>query len=158
MRKNIFLFVLCIWVLTFESFAQNSTLWNVIVNVRQQHFPETLNEPLHATGIFSYKEPLSNNYVNPNQQLSIYYFKSPMVMIDFRSVSQSYSSNSIQEATDKINSYDLSTIAGIDFYKPNDSKCAVWGGAQAHQGIILVYTKQFATANPWIRDYFKITF
>ncbi|MDX1902665.1 MAG: hypothetical protein SFU27_00790 [Thermonemataceae bacterium] len=152
--KKLLLFI-GIVLISIQTQAQNSTLWYKIQEVRQQHFSETINEHLHA----SVKSGPGITGTDPHKSYGMSYFKSPAVIIDNQYVSFPGSINSEQEALAKINSYQLTQIAGINYITTaNNIELATFYGASGGYGIIHVYTHEFTAANPWVRDTFKISF
>ncbi|MCU0440341.1 MAG: hypothetical protein MUC49_20820 [Raineya sp.] len=146
--KKLLLFA-CVVFFSIHTQAQNSTLWNKIQEIRGQYFPETINEVLHSTaGGFG---------TDPNKSYSGKYYKSPVVYIDNKVISYSGQATSEQDAKTKINSYQLTNIAGIDYYVKSSVRAGTFG-LDGTNGVILVYTHEFTAANPWVRDTFKISY
>jgi|GEM_PF-6234416 len=101
------LLLACIVFFSIQAQAQNSDLWYKIQEIRQRYFPETINENLHSrAGGFG---------TDPYKSYAPSYFKSPVVIIDHQYVSYPGSINAEQEALAKINTYQLSQIAGINY-------------------------------------------
>ncbi|KOY85768.1 hypothetical protein AD998_06015 [bacterium 336/3] len=154
MKKLLLLFVYIVF-LSIHTQAQNSTLWYKIQEIRQQYFPETINEGLHS----SVKSGPGLTGTNPHKSYAMSYFKSPAVIIDNEYVSFPGSTNSEQEALSKINSYQLTQIAGVNYITTaNNFELTTFYGASGGYGVILIYTHQFVASNPWARDTFKISF
>jgi hypothetical protein len=129
--------------------AQNSTLWNKIQEIRGQYFPETINEVLHSTtGGFG---------TDPHKSYTGKYFKSPTIIIDNKAISYAGQATSEQDAQAKINSYQLTNIAGIDYWLKSSPQAASFG-MDGTNGVIFVYTHEYTAANTWVRDMFKISF
>ncbi|GAB4133403.1 MAG: hypothetical protein OHK0045_14050 [Raineya sp.] len=143
--KKILLFT-CIVFFSIQAQAQNSTLWNKIQEIRQQYFPETINQNTHSVNKQFIKN--INDYT--------YTFKSPMIIIDNEIVSYAVVTSE-QDAKAKINTYQLSQIAGINYILSNDPTRVIYG-ANANAGVILIYTHPFTATNTWVRDTFKISY
>jgi hypothetical protein len=148
--KKLFLFLSIVFI-SIQSQAQNSTLWYKIQEIREQYFPETINEVLHSTtGGFG---------TDPHKSYSSKYFKSPVVIIDNKYVSYPGSINAEQEALAKINTYQLSQIAGINYItKAEMPNSPFFRSDDTANGVIAIYTHEYTAANPWVRDFFKISF
>jgi hypothetical protein len=146
--KKLFLFLSIVFI-SIQSQAQNSTLWYKIQEIREQYFPETINEVLHSTtGGFG---------TDPHKSYGSKYFKSPTVIIDNKLISYPGQATSEQDAKAKINSYQLTEIAGIDYWLKSSDRAGSFG-VYGINGVILIYTHEYTAANPWVRDFFKISF
>ncbi|PKQ67999.1 hypothetical protein [Raineya orbicola] len=146
--KNILLFVYIVFI-SIHVQAQNSTLWYKIQEIRQQYFPETANEVLHST--------IGGFGTDPYKSYTGKYYKSPVVYIDNKVISYPGQATSEQDAKAKINSYQLTDIAGIDYHVKSSVSAGTFG-MDGTNGVILVYTQEYTAANPWVREFFKISF
>ncbi|MDX1903066.1 MAG: hypothetical protein SFU27_02810 [Thermonemataceae bacterium] len=145
--KKILLFIFVVFI-SIQTQAQNSNLWYKIQEIRQQHFPETINYATHSVTKYDATQSYGH-FINA--------FNTPMIVIDDNMVSYSGVANSEQVALNKINSYNLSQIAGITYYTKNDPILSVYGASGAN-GVILIYTHEYLVANPLTRNAFKISF
>ena len=143
--KKLILFA-CIAIFSIQVQAQNSTLWNKIQEVRQQYFSETISYNTHS---------VNQNFIQ-NLNGYTYRFKTPMVIIDNEIVSYAVATSE-QDALAKINTYNLNQIAGINYILSSDPTRVIYG-ANANQGVILIYTHEFTAVNTWVRETFKISY
>jgi hypothetical protein len=135
-------------VVFFSIQAQNSTLWDKIQEIRGQYFSETINHATHSVTKYDATQSYGH-HINT--------FNTPMIVIDDNMVSYNGMTDSEQVALNKINSYNLSQIAGITYYTKNDPILSVYG-ASGVNGVILIYTHEYLVLNPLTRNAFKISF